>query len=415
VNPQAASDVLPPGPGNRRRMEAGHEEYPLHPAAALFPVLAGAELEALAADIAEHGLLNPIVLEAGMVLDGRNRQTACRVAGAEPRFEQWVDPGCGPAAWVISQNLYRRHLNESQRAMIADRVATLPPGANQHSSIGLPSMTQAAAAAMLNVSVASVKRARRVREHGAPQLVAAVERGALAVSAAAELADVALGDQVELLAQLRPGTFTGEIGANEVRDCLRMRARAAHAAAVGDSRGTLPDGPFDVALVDPPWRYEHSESGSREIENHYPTLPLEDICALPIADLVAPASLLFLWATSPKLREAMEVIERWGFTYRSSLVWVKDKIGTGDWARGRHEFVLIARRGDMPVPAGENVPDSVIEVPRGAYSAKPAVVHEIIERMYPNARRVELFARKARPGWTAWGNEVTAARPGLAS
>jgi N6-adenosine-specific RNA methylase IME4 len=165
-------------------------------------------------------------------------------------------------------------------------------------------------------------------------------------------------------------------------------------------------GRFPVLYVDPPWRYEHAVSDSRAIENQYPTMELGEICALPVAELATGDAVLFMWATSPKLAEAMKVIEAWGFEYRTQAVWIKGSIGPGYWFRQRHESLLLAVRGSMPTPLEGARPDSVIEAPRGAHSAKPPVVYELIERMYPELKRVELFARSKRDGWSAWGNEA---------
>jgi ParB-like chromosome segregation protein Spo0J len=150
--------------------------------AGLFPLLTGAEFDALVADIKANGLLQPIVLFDGAILDGRNRYRACLAAGVAPGFVAWHGRG-NPAAYVISQNLHRRHLNESQRAMVAAKLAKLPVGSNQHASIEAPS--QEIAAELLNVSRSAVQRAAKVRDHGTPELVAAVERGEVAVSRAA--------------------------------------------------------------------------------------------------------------------------------------------------------------------------------------------------------------------------------------
>lgn len=163
---------------------------------------------------------------------------------------------------------------------------------------------------------------------------------------------------------------------------------------------------YPVIYADPPWRYEHSQTISREIENQYPTMSLEDICALPVADIASPDSLLYLWTTSPKLEESMQVIKAWGFTYRTCLVWVKDKIGMGYYARQRHEILLVAKRGEFPVPESSNRFDSVIESPRTEHSTKPDVVYDMIEQMHPEFDKLELFARNTREGWAAWGNQA---------
>ena len=169
---------------------------------------------------------------------------------------------------------------------------------------------------------------------------------------------------------------------------------------------------YGVIYADPPWRYESGiGSPSRNIENHYPTMALDDICALPVADIAAADSLLYLWTPPPLLLQATEVIDAWGFTYRTSMVWVKHAIGMGYYARQRHELLLIAKRGSPPHPLPADRPDSVIEAPRGKHSAKPDAVYGILDRAYPGAPKIELFSRSPREGWAAWGNE---AQPGAA-
>jgi N6-adenosine-specific RNA methylase IME4 len=116
---------------------------------------------------------------------------------------------------------------------------------------------------------------------------------------------------------------------------------------------------------------------------------------------------LFIWAVSSLLPEALELLEAWGFACKSSLCWVKPSIGPGVWLRNRHELLLVARRGAYPPPAPEDRCDSVLEAARGRHSQKPERVYELLEQMYPQASKLELFRRGApRPGWAAWGNEV---------
>jgi N6-adenosine-specific RNA methylase IME4 len=166
----------------------------------------------------------------------------------------------------------------------------------------------------------------------------------------------------------------------------------------------LPIDQFSVIYCDPPWRYEHASTPSRAIELHYPTMTLDEIKRLDVP--AAPAAALFLWATSPKLAEALEVVDAWGFGYRTCMVWVKDKIGMGYYVRQQHELLLIGRRGDMPLPDETTLPSSVVTAPRGRHSEKPPEFYDVIEAMYPGYPKVELFARAAREGWQSWGNEV---------
>jgi N6-adenosine-specific RNA methylase IME4 len=158
--------------------------------------------------------------------------------------------------------------------------------------------------------------------------------------------------------------------------------------------------------ADPPWRYEHSKTDNRKIENQYPTMELGEICRLPVQGICEDDCTLFLWATSPKLAESLEVLAAWGFKYRTCMVWVKDKIGMGYYARQQHELLLIATRGNPGTPAPPNRPSSVVNAPRTKHSKKPVEFYAAIEKMYPKASKVELFCRQPRDGWQVWGNQV---------
>src|SRR5262245_5069971 len=147
-------------------------ELKFHPLANIFPLIEGTEFDDLVADIKVNGLHDPIVIHNDLILDGRNRYRACLAAGVDPAFVPYR--GDDPVAFVISVNLRRRHLDESQRAMVAAKLATLKRGDNQHSPIGETS--QAKAAELLNVGKRSVERAAEVRDHGADRAAVARPR-----------------------------------------------------------------------------------------------------------------------------------------------------------------------------------------------------------------------------------------------
>jgi N6-adenosine-specific RNA methylase IME4 len=198
---------------------------------------------------------------------------------------------------------------------------------------------------------------------------------------------------------------------NELKAAIARHAAIEKTTAVDLEAQKL--GKFAVLYADPPWQYEHPPMGgsNRSIENHYPTMTIEEICALPVAEIAYEDAVLFMWATNPKLYECMKVLDAWGFTYRTDMVWVKDRIGMGYYVREKHESLLIARRGEFPVPVTDARPDSVVEAPRLEHSAKPLVFYDLIDLMYPNIRKIELFSRAptVRELWKVWGNQAVAA------
>ena len=170
-------------------------------------------------------------------------------------------------------------------------------------------------------------------------------------------------------------------------------------------------GKYPVIYADPPWRY--SQKGLQgAAENHYPTMSIDELCALPVAEIAAPDSALFLWATFPQLPEALQLIRAWGFTYKSvAFVWLKKNrkadswfYGLGFWTRANAEVCLLATRGH-PKRQAANVHQFIIS-PIEGHSKKPDETRDKIVALMGDVPRVELFARQTPPGWDVWGNEV---------
>jgi N6-adenosine-specific RNA methylase IME4 len=178
--------------------------------------------------------------------------------------------------------------------------------------------------------------------------------------------------------------------------------------AAGNRSLNLPSR-YPVIYCDPPWKYDHIQVDAWAVENHYPTMSTEEICelGLQIAQIITKDAILFLWATAPKLADAMKVIEAWDFTYKTCGIWDKVWTGMGNYFRIQHELLLIATRGNIPVPETDSRPASIVKHKRSTtHSEKPVVFYEIIEKMYPELPKIELFARSARDGWARWGNQV---------
>lgn len=168
---------------------------------------------------------------------------------------------------------------------------------------------------------------------------------------------------------------------------------------------------YGIIYADPPWKYAQKRL-SGAAEHHYPTMSIEELCALPVADLAAEDSALFLWATFPQLPEALRLIKAWGFTYKTAaFVWLKLNkksytwfYGLGFWTRGNAEICLLATRGH-PKRKSAGIHQFIIS-PIEQHSKKPDITREKIVALMGDIPRIELFARQETAGWDTWGNET---------
>jgi N6-adenosine-specific RNA methylase IME4 len=425
----------------------GHAPLKFHPLANLFPMLSDSELDDLGTDINLNGQVETVKLHRGMVLDGRNRYTACAKFNIGVRTELFHGSEREALNFVCSKNLNRRHLSEHDRLRIAANMQKLKFGTNRYTREGSPigepklsliadepmqagekPLSQAERADLLQVSKRSLERADTLYEKGAPELQAAFESGAVAVSTAAEIAERPVAEQQAILAALprdEKGQLTPEAKkevrkvAKEVRaedQAAKKEKRAAKEQKLGTAIAAK--GKFGVILEDFEWDhkpYSRETGMDRHPSNHYPTAAdahtPEEIVARTAErfECAAEDCVLYMWATIPHSAIAYEVIKLRGFTYKSQRVW--DKVRTGDgrgpgyWVTGEHEILLIATRGNVVAPFPAHFP-SRFEAPVGAHSEKPDQQYEHAEYHFPNTPKIELNARRPREGWIQWGNEA---------
>jgi N6-adenosine-specific RNA methylase IME4 len=171
---------------------------------------------------------------------------------------------------------------------------------------------------------------------------------------------------------------------------------------------------FGTVLADPPWRFAN-RTGKMAPEHRrlsrYATMTLQEIMALPVPQLVLPKSHLYLWVPNALILEGLEVMQRWGFTYKTNLVWYKvrrdggpDRRGVGFYFRNVTELVLFGTRGSLRTLAPGRRQENIMVSRKREHSRKPDELYKIIEQCSPGPY-LELFARQARPGWIPWGNE----------
>lgn len=401
----------------------------VHPAADLFPMMSGAAFDALVEDIRVNGLAEPIVLLDGDVLDGRNRLKACKQLQIPPKYERITeDDVSDPYTFVVSRNLRRRHLNESQRALVGARLLQLhDAGKFAHGR------KRDVVAGWVSVSSRSVGAADAVLQSGSPELVAAVEDGTVAVSAARNLATLPADEQRKVIATADPKVL--KTVAKDIRDKRRAKTRetrdAKRAAAAAASVATLPEldgidlrncdvevlvgnrGPSNsysgtrgelygagVCLVhsDAPWIYNQGGNGAASA--HYEGRTVKQIAndLNNAYDCAADDAILLCWVTGPILWEfTQELVLRahewwqWG-RYRSIAAWHKSSgLGTGHYWRGDAEFLLLFIKG---APVIHATISNAMACPRTAHSEKPEKFARAHLRAFtaPGAVVLDLYA-----------------------
>lgn len=170
---------------------------------------------------------------------------------------------------------------------------------------------------------------------------------------------------------------------------------------------------YDVIYADPPWRYNDKSLHRGGAERHYPTMNIKDICNLKIP--AKENSILFMWATFPLLQDALNVIQSWGFKYKTcAFTWVKTNkktnsiyMGMGHYTRSNAEICLLATKGKfLPKVCSKSVKNTHL-FPVGKHSAKPSEFRNLIVQLYgETTSKLEMFAREKADGWDSWGNQI---------
>lgn len=376
-------------------------------------------IQALADSIESIGLLHPITItENGHLVAGYHRLEACKALGWTKIDVNVVNlEDLDVELAEIDENLIRYDLTELEKSQHLKRRKEIYEARHPETKHGGDRRSEKAKSSRQDGEskkkrfTQDTKEKTALSERTVQRAISRAEK--IAPDVQETIADHPIADSgvdLDALAKLEPEkqlkvveeVMNGK--AKDIRHAYRIVRDIELRDAAANREIDTSSGLYSVIYADPPWRYEHAISDSREIENQYPTLTLEEIKEFDIP--AEDNAVLFLWATSPKLAEALGVIESWNFIYRTCLVWVKDKIGLGYWARQRHELLLIAIRGKFPTPFPENRPDSVVEAPRLGHSEKPKEVYEIIRQMTPNFRRLEVFSRSKAEGFDAVGFEA---------
>lgn len=376
-----------------------------HEYADLFPLIYGNDYEELKQDISEKGLLEPIWIYENKILDGRNRYRACLETNTEVKTQ--IYDGNDPLGFVISINLKRRHLNESQRAMVAAKLANMPSGYRSDSPPeNLPKViSQSQAAEMLNISDRSLRTAKKVEENAAPSLIEKVQQGTVSVSLAADLSELPKDEQIEIVAK-------GEKEILKAAKEIRSRKAKIKKQKNEDLRRNTPkpefNGNYDVIVIDPPWDIKKIERDVRpnQVEFDYPTMTERELSELKLP--FSENTHVFMWTTHKYLPIGLRLFDVWGVMYVFTMVWHKNggfqPIGLPQY---NCEFILYGKVG-TPSFVDTKSFNTCFNAPRGSHSEKPEEFYELLRRV-TDGYRIDIFNRRIIEGFDTWGNESVAA------
>jgi N6-adenosine-specific RNA methylase IME4/ParB-like chromosome segregation protein Spo0J len=349
-----------------------------HKLADLFPMMNAEEMNALISSMRENGYDKslPITTLDGEILDGRNRFQAAQTAGVTPVFVEYK--GSDPLAFVVSHNLTRRHLNETQRAGVAAKLAnmertdTLKQGSRspnlEDGKVSIPN-----AAEMLNVGKSTVATYK-------------------AVAAA----------MPELVEKMDSGEMTAHEAGKKVKKVQRTDYIQKQRRDIEKGSLSLPSGVFEVINIDPPWAYgtEYDPVG-RRAANPYPEMSLEEIKNIHIP--AAEDCVLWLWTTHKFMRHSFELLDAWGFRDVMIVTWVKDRMGLGTWLRSQSEFCIMAVKGKPLIELTNQT--TVINGKLREHSRKPDEFYQMVGSLCIG-RKLDFFSREWREGWEQIGNDL---------
>jgi N6-adenosine-specific RNA methylase IME4/DNA-binding CsgD family transcriptional regulator len=377
----------------------------------LLPPLSPEDYAALEADIIARGVLVPVEYdEAGNILDGHHRVQICESLGLVdwPRFVRKGLSEDEKRAHARALNLSRRHLTSAQKREIIE--AQLKE---------TPSISSRAIAARFGVSHNTVSTVRRRLEDGGQidHQTEVVGRDGVRQPIAKPIRTMFLPDAANV----------GEAKkvAKAIRDremATRRQVKTGIINAIADrgrmTAGELPRAAFPVGYADPPWEQQAwSDETGQDKGLMYPAMPLDEIkalCAGEASPFTADA-ILYLWVTTNRLDDGIDVLRAWGFDFVSAITWDKVHIGMGRWVRDRTEHLLIGKRGNFPGLIPGTQTESLYAEPRTTHSRKPVWFAEQIDRLFPDMRKIELFQRRESLSdgdvrlngqWSFWGFEA---------
>ena len=372
----------------------------------VMPDLSEDEYAELKSDIASRGVMVPIEFdEQGNVLDGHHRLQICEELNITD-YPKVIRAGLTEEekyTHARKLNLARRHLSQEQkRSLIQQQLQATPEKSDRQiaKDLGVSHHTVSTQRENLE-SIGQIAQCDRKTSDGRTY---PKERKPVSVFNPTRREEKALTNPKVVEQVAISGSVMAaqkDIERAERQELIKEQIEKPKTSAHIDIFTT--DKKYRVVYADPPWQYNDKQDTSKlgGAEKKYPTMPLKDICSLPVP--TEDNAVLFLWVTSPMLEDAFQVIHAWGFSYKSSFIWDKVAHNMGHYNSVRHEFLLICTKGSC-TPDVPKLLDSVVSIERTEHSVKPKEFRDMIDMLYPVGERLEMFARETAPGWDVWGN-----------
>jgi len=386
----------------------------------LIPPLSEEEYRQLEANIIADGCSDALKLWGEIIIDGHNRYDICTRHGIEFKTVQKEFSSREDAMdWMDANQLGRRNLKPDQFTLLlgrrynrAKKREGRPVKLDQNDPV-LSETTAAKIAREHGVGEATVKRAGQFAaavdrlKDVVPDIVDTINTG----NAKPRKDVIKAAEMLETRPDLAVEIIKGSATFAEIKKAEKKEAVIKAIEEKVDKQASLPveQKVYRVIYADPPWQYSTEQHCGKEQETtlgtHYPSMSIDELKALPVGSLADTDAVLFMWATSPLLPQALDIINAWGFTYKASMVWDKVKHNVGHYVSVRHELLLIATRGSC-TPDNKCLYDSVHSEERTEHSVKPEHFRKVIDDIYRFGDRIELFARRKVEGWDLWGNQL---------
>jgi N6-adenosine-specific RNA methylase IME4 len=369
----------------------------------LIPPLSSEELSLLEVSLKYEGCRDPLVVWNNTIIDGHHRYAICIKHGISFNTleREELETELDVKLWMINNQFSRRNLPTETRLALAYRFKEFE--AQKAKERKLANLKQFLEAENAETEVSqltdSLPVGSREDTTKGKTLEIIAQKAGVSRSTAEQYDAIQRKGTEEQKAEVAEGKSSIKKVYTKIQKAERLEKNKA---------AEWPKGKYRVIYADPPWQYGDERSGGNHggAVDHYNTMSINELKNMPLASLAEDNAVLFLWGTAPLLPEALELINAWGFKYKTNFIWDKVKHNMGHYNSVRHELLLIATKGSC-TPDNVQLFDSVQSIERtDRHSEKPEEFRKIIETLYTYGNKLEMFARKQVEGWEVFGNEL---------